>query len=150
MMQMVGLVASMDADTFRDVINASSRKIREILFARLGIKQQSKRLLMKAQDKRDERAKLVHDRLSAGKTKQEEEVCRELIRNWLMTKRPMLKSALDFLQVPNDNGLVEEETDFFSQLSKEKAEELYFYLIKDFPKQHVKTYLLFMGVDLPV
>ena len=51
-------------------------------------------------------------------------MCEELVRNWLYTKRPLLKATLDHLGVKNDNGLVDEDPVFFQELSAEKVKEL--------------------------
>ncbi len=146
-MDAILITAQMSEDTFSDVLSASSRKVREILYSKLGIKAQAKKNhLVSARNKRDERARKLHERLGKGKTKQEADVCLELIRNWLMTKRPMLKSALDFLQVPNDNGLVDTETDFFKNLSEEQVKSLLKYLNEQYPQEHVWIYLQLMDV----
>jgi len=143
-MDPINIIAKMSAGTFSDVMSVSRRQVREILFAQLGIKSKSKSLLKNLQQKKEERIAALHDSLKHASSKRDADICRELIRSWLYTKRPLLKSALDYLNVPNDDGLIEIEPTVFGELSKEKATSLYDHLCKDFDKEHVAIYLEFM------
>jgi len=143
-MDPIQIVAKMSPGTFSDVMAVSRRQVREILFSQLGIKNKSKSLLKNLQQKKEERINALHDSLKSATSKRDADICRELIRNWLYTKRPLLKSALDYLGIPNDDGLIDTEPTMFGELSKEKATELYNYLCKNFDKEHVAIYLEFM------
>ncbi len=145
-MDPVAITAQMTEPTFFDVVQKSPRKVREVLFSQLGVKAKKKGSGIHIQENREDRVRKLHQKLSSMHSKKESEVCRELIRNWLYTKRPMLKSALDFLGIPNDAGLVDQETDFFSNLSKDRVQELVTHLKKDFDAEHVSVYLQFMEV----
>ena len=59
----------------------------------------------------------------------------------------MLKATLDFLEIPNDNGLTEQETDFFESLEEAKVASLVQHL-KDsgFSSEHIAAYLYFVNV----
>jgi hypothetical protein len=144
-MQFVSMVAGMTDDTFAEVISASPRKIRETLFSRLNIKAK-KTLGLKVHGKLEERTKKLHDRLKQATTDQENKLCEELMRNWLFTKRAMLKATLDHLGVKNDNGLVDEEPEFFKQLTADKVNELVAMLKNEHPVEHIRLYLAFVGV----
>lgn len=145
-MQFVSMVAAMSEDTFAEVIASSPRKIRETLFARMNIKAK-KQIGLKVHGKLEERTKKLHERLKGAQTTQEDKLCEELVRNWLYTKRPLLKTTLDHLGVKNDNGLVEEEPTFFKELTVEKVKELVTLLQKDkHADEHIKIYLEFVGV----
>jgi len=144
-MQFVSMVAGMTDDTFAEVISASPRKIRETLFARLNIKAK-KQIGLKVHGKLEERTKKLHDRLKQANTEQENKLCEELMRNWLFTKRPMLKATLDHLGVKNDNGLVDEEPAFFKELTADKVNELVNVLKSEHPVEHIRLYLAFVGV----
>lgn len=145
-MQFVSMVAAMSEDTFGEVISSSPRKIRETLFARMNIKAK-KQIGLKVHGKLEERTRKLHERLKGAQTTQEDKLCEELVRNWLYTKRPLLKTTLDHLGVKNDNGLVEEEPAFFKELSVDKVKELVALLKKDnHPDEHIKLYLAFVGV----
>lgn len=134
----------MSSETFAEMMAVSPRKVREILFSQFGVKEKSKSLLKNILQKKEERILKLHEALKKTTSKRESEVCKELIRNWLFAKRPMLKSALDFLGVANENGLIESEPTIFAELSKEKAQALFKHLSKEFPKEHVMIYLEFM------
>lgn len=138
------LTANMSTETFSEMMAVSPRQVREILYSQLGIKGKSKSLLKNLQQKKEERILKLHESLKQSKSKRESEVCKELIRNWLYSKRPMLKSALDFLGVPNENGLIDSEPTLFTELPKEKVKSLFDHLATEFPKEHVAIYLKFM------
>lgn len=142
-MDFIVIVAHMSEETFAEVIQASPRKIRETLFARLGIKAK-KTIGLKVHGKLEERTKKLHERLKQAQTKQEDDLCQELVRNWLYTKRPMLKAVLDFLEVKNDNGLVDEEPTFFQELPPERVRAIFAALKDQFPTEHLAIYLRFV------
>jgi hypothetical protein len=140
------MTGQMSDHLFDEVIAASPRKVREMLFSRLGIKPKKSFTLRAFSDRKSEQNRLLHRALTKDATQREADVCKELIRAWLYTKRPLLKSALDFLGIPNDDGLVEVETDFFKELKKDKAQSLVEHLYKSFPKDEVNLYLNFVEV----
>lgn len=144
-MDHIALVAGLSDETFQDVITASPRRIRETLFGRLGIKAKKKTVGVKVHGKLEERTKKLHARLKEGSSKQEDDLCEELLRNWLYTQRPLLKATLDHLGVANDNGLIEEEPTFFQELEAEKVQELVDALKKQgFADEHIWVYLRFV------
>lgn len=143
----VYLVKRMSAETFADVVKSSPRRIREMLFARLGIKAKKKGIGLKVGAKQAERTQKLHDRLRQSGSQNEDELCIELVRNWLYTQRPLLKSTLDHLGVANDDGLIEEETNFFEELEEEKVKDLVAHLQgASFTDEHIEVYLRFMKV----
>ncbi len=145
-MDPVLITAAMSEATFAEVITSSSRKLREILFAQMNVKQKKKNLGLHVHEKRDERIRKLHEKLKQASGQREADICRELVRTWLYSKRAMLKAALDFLGIANEDGLVDTEIDFFKELSLERAGELKTHLEKDFPPEHVKIYLEFIEV----
>lgn len=144
-MDSVQLVANMSAEIFSEMMSVSRRQVREILFSQLGIKAKSKSLLKNLQQKKEERLEALQDALKHSSSKREADICTELIRNWLYTKRPLLKSALDHLGVPNDNGLIDSDPTMFASLSKEQTNSLFAHLSKDFDREIVLIYLGFMN-----
>jgi hypothetical protein len=146
-MKFIALVAKLSEDSFADLVQSSPRKIRETLFQRLGIKAK-KTIGLKVHAKTEERTKKLHERLKTSTTENENRLCEELVRNWLYTKRDLLKGTLDYLGVKNDNGLVDEEPTFFTEMSAEKVKELVEHLKgKGFHPEHIYAYLAF--VDTP-
>ena len=143
-MDPINLTGKMSAETFSEMMAVSPRHVREILFSQFGIKAKSKSLLKNLQQKKEERVKNLHEMLMRTKSRKEADLCKELIRNWLYTKRPLLKSALDYLGVANENGLIESDPDFFARLTSDQVKGLYTHLCKDFSNEHVAIYLGFM------
>jgi hypothetical protein len=143
-MQFIGLVSNMKDETFAEMVAASPRKIRETLFQRLGIKAK-KSIGLKVHGKLEERTRKLHEKLKAANSENENRLCEELVRNWLYTKRPLLKATLDYLGIKNDNGLLEEEPLFFQELSADKVRELVSYLRgQGFAAEHIALYLHFV------
>jgi len=144
-LEYIALVANLSEQTFQEVINASPRRIRETLFGRLGIKAKKKTIGLKVHAKLEERTKKLHKRLKEGNSNQENELCEELLRNWLYNQRELLKATLDYLEVPNDNGLIEEEPTFFQELEEAKVKELCDHLEGEgYSLEHVRIYLTFV------
>jgi hypothetical protein len=140
----VRVVAEMSSETFAEVIQTSPRKIRETLFGRLGIKAK-KTVGLRVHGKLEDRTKKLHEKLAAAETKQERDLCEELVRNWLYTKRTLLVDTLDFLGVKHENGLVDEEPTFFQELTKERVVDLVAHLEKKgHPREVVVVYLTFV------
>ena len=133
-------------DTFSEVMGVAPRKVREALYSRYNIKTKSSGLLSALKGKKEERTKKLHDSLKAAQAPRELEFLKELFRNWLFHQRPMLKDTLDFLEVKNDNGLVEVETDFFKNLNEKKVSELISHLTSKYPKDAIRIYFTFMEV----
>lgn len=138
---------SFSDDLFGRILATSPRKAREILFSRYGIKGK-KRIGLPHPSDALEKVQKLHLKLKNTTNEQELNLVNELVRNWLYNQRPMLKSALDFLGVENNNGLVDVETDFFDKLDKEKAEKLLQHLIADYSEEEVRVYLKFMNVAI--
>lgn len=143
-MQFIGLVNKMSGETFAELVAASPRKIRETLFQRLGIKAK-KTIGLKVHGKLEDRTKKLHEKLKAADTEQENRLCEELVRNWLYTKRPLLKATLDHLGIKNDNGLVDEDPTFFQELSADKVKDLVAHLTgQGHAPEHIALYLHFV------
>lgn len=144
-MEFISLVANLSEPTFQEVISASPRRIRETLFGRLGIKAKKKTVGVKVHAKLEERTRKLHAKLKEGSSKQEDDLCEELLRNWLYNQRDLLRETLDYLEVPNDNGLIDEEPTFFQELEEAKVKAMVDHLgEKGFPGEHVRIYLTFV------
>jgi len=140
------LLTKISFDTFAEIIAISPRKVRESLFSHYGIKSKTRGLLTSIKEKKEQRIKILHETLQAAKRPRELEFLKELFRNWLFSQRPLLKATLDYLKVENDNGLVEEETDFFEKLSEQQVKELISFLKPSFSHDSILIYLSFMQV----
>jgi hypothetical protein len=142
------IISKTSDPTFAEMMASCQRSVREMLYSRLGIKAKSNSLSLQLGQKRDEQVRRLHEKFKAADSKAEGDVCAELIRNWLYTKRPMLKAALDFLEVPNQDGLVETELDFFKDLPKAKGKALFEHISKQFGEEPAWIYLNFVEVPL--
>lgn len=140
------LIATISFATFAEVIELSPRKVRESLYSHYGVKSKNRNTLVSLKDKKEQKYQQLHLALTNANNAKEQTFLKELFRNWLFHKRPMLKAALDFLDVPNDDGLIDKDPDFFKDLSKEKTMALVKHLQAKFPRDHILVYLSFMEV----
>ena len=140
------LINRISFETFNDVIAVSPRKVRESLYSHYGVKSKSRNFLVAVKEKKEQKAKELYEKLKGANKPREQEFIKELFRNWLFHKRPMLKETLDYLGIANDFGLVESETDFFKELNERKVADLINHLKPKFPKDDILVYLTFMEV----
>ena len=145
-MDPIALISQTSDRTFAHMIASCSRKVRDTLYARLGIKANSGGVTLQLGKKRDDQVKKLHEKFKNSDSKSESEVCQEIIRNWLYTQRPMLKATLDYLKIPNQDGLVETELDFFKNMSESDAKAVFDHVSKQFEPEHVWLYLNFVEV----
>ena len=145
-MDSIALVSQISEPTFAAIVASCSRSVRDTLYARLGIKSTTSGVTLQLGKKRDDQVKQLHERFKNSSSKSESDVCQEIIRNWLYTKRPMLKETLDFLKIPNQDGLVETELDFFKKLSDSDAKAVFKHVSAKFEPEHVWVYLNFVEV----
>ena len=130
-MQYLSLVSDLSNETFQEVVSASPRRIRETLFGRLGIKAKKKKIGVRVHGKMEDRTKKLHERLREASTAQEDELCGELLRNWLYTQRALLAATLDHLGVKHDDGLVDEDPAFFKEPGLETLRRQFKYELAD-------------------
>lgn len=142
----IEITANIPEPLFFEILEISPRSVREALFGRFGVKAKKKFGTTGFTKRRQEKAQKLHAALKATDAEQDSEVCQELIRNFLFTRRPMLKAALDFAGIKNDNGVTEDDLDPIENLSKDKVVELLGILEKEFPSAEVRMYLNFIGV----
>lgn len=145
-MDPIALISQTSEQTFSNMIASCSRKVRDTLCARLGIKSQASGVTLQLGKKREEQVKKLHEKFKNSDSKAESDVCQEIIRNWLYTKRPMLRATLDYLKIPNQDGLVETELDFFKKMSESEANAVFQHISQQFEPEHVWIYLNFVEV----
>lgn len=145
-MDPIALISRTSEPVFANMIACCSRQVRETLYTRLGIKSSVSGVMLQLGKKREDKIKKLHDKFKNSDSKAESEVCQEIIRNWLYTQRPLLKATLDFLKIPNQDGLVETELDFFKDLSESEAKAVFDHLADKFDPEHVWIYLSFVSV----
>jgi methyltransferase-like protein len=140
------ILGRISPETFSDILSVSPRKVRESLYSHYGIKSKAKKIMTSVKEKKEQRIQNLFSALQTATNAKELDFLKELFRNWLFHQRPMLKSALDFLNVPNDFGLVEVETDFFKELDDKKVKELITHLKGSYPTDAILIYLSVMEV----
>jgi len=145
-MNSIQMTTNLSDKAFFEMLASSPRQVREVLFSRFQVKSSTSRTTISPVERRFERAAVLKLRLNQATSSQEETLCKELIRNWLYTKRPMLKAAMDFLGIKNDNGLVDNDEGIFDSVTADKARALYEHLAKSFDPEEVALYLRFMAV----
>ncbi len=144
------IIGAMSEGKFTEMMGKSPRQVRETLFNRLAIKASGmKRVVPRPGERNEQRLKQLHQKLAVcpPSAKNEQELCTELIRNWLVHKTPMLVAALDHFEVKHENGLTGQELDFFEKLDADKVKALVATLVaKQFDAEEVGIYLRFLKV----
>ena len=139
------LLTNLSAEHFTTVVSAAPKKLREELFRRAGIKAKGGTFALKSSQKTEGRIRKAFEALSKG-VELPEEIAEEVIRQYLYTRRALLCEALDFLDVPHNEGLTDADLDFLETLPKEKVDELTTSLASDHPAWEVDLYLRFMKI----
>jgi hypothetical protein len=140
------IVRGMTKEKFVEVLGVSTRTSREAYFHRHGIKgPPSGRGFVKPGAKNEARAAGLYDVLLE---RVDEQVAEEILRTWLLGKRPMLAAALDHLKIAHDNGLTEsDDVDRFAKLSAAEVKDMVKTLTKVAPADEVQAYVKFMGAE---
>ena len=141
------LLREIPEDKFKDIFTHSPKQVRETIFDRLAIKKKAAntRKFTKPGEKNEERLRELHTRLMA---EDDDEVADELLRNYFLKRRELLADALNFLEIPNDNGLTDQELDKFEKLSAAEAEKLVKLLNEKHDAFDVMLYLKFMKTPI--
>ena len=139
------LLVTMSESYFTDVISASPKKFREELFRRTGIKSRGGAFSLATNKKNELRIKRLFQAIQEG-AEIEGAIAEELIRNYLYTRRPLLADALDFFEVPHQEGLTEADLDFLAQVEAARGNELRSKLTARHAEADVDLYLRFMNI----
>ena len=139
------VLRSVSLEKFTEIFSACSRKARETYFHRHGVRSPSKTTrLPKPGAKTEARIARLYEVLQ---DKEDDEMAEEILRTWLLTKRPMLAAALDHLGIEHENGLTEsDEIKKFEKLGKREVKALVEKLEPHAPREDIGVYLKFMGV----
>ncbi len=136
------LFQTLPYQTFFEILDITPKQVKEFIFHKYGVKVKSAYSISQAHEtKNHKKIKKFYSMIQEGIPCSESE---ELIRNWLYTKRPMLKATMDFLGVKNEDGLTEEEIDFIEKLDQKTVDNLIQLLKPNFPLVDVVLYLNFM------
>ena len=139
------VLRSLSAEKFAEVFGASSRKARETYFHRHGVRGKGGSGFAKPGAKNEARIAKLYDVIASGAD--DDEMAEEMLRTWLLTKRPMLAAALDHLGIDHEDGLTEsEDLSKFEKLSKRDIGKLLPVLEEHGSREDAAVYLRFMGV----
>jgi hypothetical protein len=138
------ILRTLSADKFSEILAASPRKARETYFHRHGVKVPSSAARMpKPGAKNEARTAALFELLQS---RDDEQLCEEILRSFLLTKRPMLARALDHLGIAHNNGLTEsDDVSKFEKLSAKDVRTLVDTLAAVAPRDEAVLYLKFMG-----
>ncbi len=116
------LITRIDDDKWIAIYSTCSRKIRNMLEGSYGKKiKKGKRVSLKSGKDRAIQALAVRNGLAAAN---ESQMAEEVLKTWLYGQRPLLKAALDFFGIENDDGITEQELTAVEEASAEKLIEL--------------------------
>lgn len=138
------IIRTVTPQKFTEILAASSRQAREVYFHRHHIKAPSSGSHFAKPGAKNEirMARLYDIIVTAG----DEELSEEILRTWLLGKRPMLAAAMDHLKIPHTDGLTDsDDVSKIATLSGKALEELITALEAFAPRDEVIVYLKFMG-----
>jgi hypothetical protein len=138
------IIRSLSPELFNDVLSASSRQSREVYFHRHGIKAPpASRGFSKPGAKNAARAHALFEALAERK---DEELSEEVLRTWLLSKRPLLSAALDHLKIAHVDGLTDsDDVERFTKLGTGEVKALVKALSQVGTPDEIRIYLEYMG-----
>lgn len=139
------ILASTTLPKFEEIFFASSRQERETCLHRHGVRAKTKSSrLTKPKEKAKERIKELYSILQS---EEDHEMAEGVLRNWLLTKRPLLAAALDHMGIEHNNGLTEsDDIDKFKDMKKKDIRAMAKKLEQEYANEDVRIYLKYMGV----
>lgn len=143
--QFTSIVRELSREKFVELLDASPRQARETFFSRHGVRlpKMRGRRPPKPGEKRAIRAAGLFEALQQT---QDDELCEELLRNWLLTKREMLAAALDHLGIEHNHGLTQsDELEKVGELSAADLAELAKAIEDVATAADIAIYLKFLG-----
>lgn len=140
------LLARLSPERFAALLAPLNRQSKERYFARHGVRapKAAGGALVRPGHKNEVRAGLLHQALQQ---RPDEPLAEELLRSYLVQRRPMLEAALDFAGVPHEGGLTDSpELEKLGKLSAEAREKLLGHLLaaKVAERDEAELYLDFM------
>lgn len=145
MPQYSSILRSLSPEKFAEILSSSGRKAREVYFHRHNIRPPKTSGIPKVGAKNEFRTGALYDVL---RQRDDEELAEEMLRTWLLTKRPLLAAALDHLNIPHKDGLT--DSDDVNRIEKLSAKELTGLVAKlrdVAPADEIAVYLKFMGAQ---
>ncbi len=140
------LLGKLSDDKFMEIYQSCSRKIRNMLEGTYGKKvKKGRRVSLKTGKDKRIQALSVRDGVVAS---QDGQMAEELFKTWLYDHRPMLSAALNFFEIPNEDGITEQELDPVVQADTQKLEALLDALIAaGYEMENIALYLAVLQVE---
>lgn len=140
------LLGRIDDAKVTEIYGSCSRKIRNMLEGMYGKKaKKGRKVSLKSLKDKDGAALAVRDGLVAAG---EHQTAEELLKTWLLTRRELLKDALDYFQIPHEDGITDAELDVIEKAEAEALTALVNHLTeKGHALQEVSIYLAFLKVQ---
>lgn len=149
--EFTAIIRDLSAEKFAEVFGASSRKARETYFRRHGIKKpksSNKRSDLVSSSTRVRNEARVMNLFEVLQKNEDDEMTEEIIRVYLLSKRELLATAMDHLEIEHESGLTEsDEVDKIKEMKGKELEALCQSLLAKYPKEDVELYLRFMGSE---
>jgi len=120
-MEYQALVGLIPEAKFEQIFHGLQRKTRISLEAAFGKRVKVRGNLFSLKPKLSVPVLQIRDGIAAEK---EKPLAEELLRAYLYKYKPMLKQALDFVNIPNEEGITTEELDPLIKLAADKTDEL--------------------------
>jgi len=140
------LLEKIDDDKFVEIYLACSRKIRNMLEGiYLKKRKKGRKVSLKAGKNKAKAALSVRNGIVDAA---EEQMAEEIFKTWLYARRDLLKAALDFFEIENEDGITESDLDDLEQAPVEKLVSLREKLVVDgIELKDLAIYLAFMKVE---
>ena len=140
------IIREMSEAKFQEVFGVSIRKARETYLARHNIKApKSVKKSLRAGAKNEARVVAL---CTPENVVDDDQMVEEILRTWLLSRRDILGAALDYLEIPHDNGLTEsDDVDKLSSLSVDELKPLVKALSETASTDDIQIYLRFMGAE---
>lgn len=133
-------------EKFVEIYKACSRKIRNMLEGQfLPKKKKGKKVSLKSIKNRDKNALAVRDGIVKS---EDDQMAAEIVKTWLYSKRELLKDALDYFEIPNEDGITQKDLDPIEGASGETLSSLFAHLQeKGHDPLEIGLYLAFIDVQ---
>lgn len=143
------ILRQLDVERFAALLAPHNRQNKERYFARHGVRapKAAGTAILRPGHKNEVRAGML---LEALQKRDDEPLAEELLRGYLVQRRPMLAAALDYLKVPHEDGLTDSpQLSRFAELSAKEREALCGHLCaaEAASRPDAELYLDFMAIS---
>ncbi len=140
------IIERLGEDKFAAIFNGLTRKMRTMLESMFVKKRKGRLVSLKSRKKdRPQAAKKVWLGLQDESGNQYAD---EILRAYFFERRELLKTALDFFEIPNEDGITNQELTALEQADAETLRTLFDALVsKEFDPLDIALYLVFLKTE---